>query len=108
MYEAIGFLASILGWLILIYIGWRNQRAAVDSPLVDDSNFGPRLASIVEVSLHPDHAAKWLVQCSEEEAELTLIHSVGDLEVVVYLKPVFPNMGKDSSEIHGIRKDDGK
>jgi hypothetical protein len=87
MYAFIGFIASITGWLILIYIGWRNQRVAAKSPLVDKSHIGARIAAIVEVGLHPDHAATWQ-------------HPDGTL--------VFPNLSKDSSEAYGIREDDGK
>ena len=87
MFEVLGFMSAISGWLLLIYAGWRNQREAASSPLVETTNFGPRFGAIVEVTLHPDHAAKWH-------------HPDGSL--------VFPNLGKDSSEIHGIREDDGK
>ena len=87
IYGAIGFFTLALGWLILIYAGWRNQRTAAESPLVETTNFMPRLRAIIEVVLHPDHAAAWQ-------------HPTGEL--------VFPNLGKDSSEIAGIRPDDGK
>ena len=72
---------------VVVYALWRNQRAAADSPLVDRTNFGTRIAAIVEVILHPDHAAQWQ-------------HPDG--------RKVFPNLGKDSSEVHGIRPDDGR
>ncbi len=87
VYGAIGFFTLGMGWLILIYAGWRNQRVAAKSPIVETTNFGPRGAAIIEVTLHPDHAATWQ-------------HPDG--------RKVFPNIGKDSSEIHGIRPDDGR
>lgn len=87
IYGAIGFFALSLGWLVLIYAGWRNQRTAAKSPLVETTNFLPRLRAIIEVVLHPDHAVAWQ-------------HPDG--------RPVFPNLGKDSSEIAGIREDDGE
>jgi hypothetical protein len=87
LYAIIGFLVSILGWLIIFYAMWRNQRVASRSSIVDTTNFGPRIGAIVEVILHPDHAAIW----RKEDGAL-----------------VFPNMGKDSSEIYGIRPDDGR
>jgi hypothetical protein len=85
--DVFGTFTFSLGWLILIYGLWRNQRSAKKSPLVDGSNFGPRVGAIVEVVLHPDHAAKWL-------------HPNG--------RTVFPALGQDSSEVYGIRDDDGK
>lgn len=87
IYGIIGFITSILGWIIIGYAMWRNQRSAAKSPIVETTNFGPRIAAIVEVILHPDHAVHWQ-------------NPTGD--------PVFPNLGKDSSEVHGIRPDDGK
>jgi len=90
MFETAGFIFMSLGWLILIYAGWRNQRDAKRSDLVDDTNFGARVASIVEVILHPDHAAQWYKPVNGE------------------LVKVFPKLGMDSSEAHGIRPDDGK
>jgi len=89
MYAFVGFLALSLGWLILIYAGWRNQRAAKKSPIVDDTNFGVRIAAIIEVVLHPDRAATW-----EHERSNGV--------------KVFPQLGMDSSERYGIRPDDGK
>ena len=112
VYATIGFLFSIGGWLILFYIGWRNQRAAKDSLLVDDTNFGPRMAAIVETALHPDHAATWYVLTqSSVEAELRLTdfaRDIDQLDELVYLKRVFPALGQDSSEQFGIRADDGE
>lgn len=72
---------------LVVYALWRNQRAAKDSELVDDSNFGPRVGAIIEVVLHPDRAATW----EQPDGKL-----------------VFPKLGKDSSEINEIRPDDGK
>lgn len=85
-WSIVGFLTMALGWGIIVYGLWRNQREAKDSDLVDKTNFGPRVAAIVEVVLHPDHAATWQ-------------HSDG--------RKVFPKLGMDSSEAHGIRPDDG-
>ncbi len=90
MTSLIGYFTLSLGWIILIYAGWRNQRSAARSPLVETTNFLPRLRAIIEVVLHPDHAALWY-RIVKGKAIL-----------------VFPNLGKDSSEIAGIRKDDGK
>jgi len=90
IYGAIGFFALALGWFILIYAGWRNQRTAAKSLLVETTNFMPRLRAIIEVVLHPDHAVQW--------------HKP---ENGGWVK-VFPNLDKDSSEIAGIREDDGK
>ena len=89
MWEVTGFIAASFGWVILFYAGWRNQRAAKKSPIVDDTNFGVRLAAIVEVVLHPDRAATW------EHSRSNGIK-------------VFPQLGMDSSEIYGIRPDDDK
>ena len=72
---------------LVVYALWRNQRSAAESDKVDTTNIGPRVGAIIEVILHPDHAAEW------EQPDGRL---------------VFPNLGKDSSEIHGIRPDDGK
>ena len=76
---------------LVVYALWRNRREATESPLVDRTNFGPRIAAIVEVVLHPGHAATWERKNKDGE----------------YVK-VFPNLGKDSSEVHGIRPDDGR
>jgi len=85
--DVLGTFTFALGWLILIYGLWRNQRVAKKSPLVDNTNFGPRVAAIVEVILHPDHAAYWKNPNGTR---------------------VFPALGQDSSEQFGIREDDGK
>ncbi len=96
MYTYIGFIALSLGWLILIYAGWRNQRAAARSSLVETTNFLPRLRAIIEVVLHPDHATSWYRRTKSG------VNMIGEYTLV------FPNLGKDSSEIAGIREDDGK
>lgn len=90
--DVAGAVALLFPAALLIYVGWRNQRAAKDSPLVDDTNFGARLAAIVEVVLHPDRAATWHKQ-------------IGTSGLWV---PVFPELGQDSSEAAGIREDDGR
>jgi hypothetical protein len=74
---------------LVVYALWRNQRVAGKSPLVDRTNFMPRVAAIVEVVLHPDRAATWFRQNDKGEYVL-----------------VFPQLGKDSSEIYGHRPDD--
>ncbi len=91
MWSFMGFLALALGWAIIIYGLWRNQRAAKGSKKVDKTNFGPRVSAIVEVVLHPDHAATWLIKDGRDN-----------------YKPVFPALGQDSSEQYGIREDDGR
>jgi len=106
MFEWQGFIAANLGWAIIVYVMWRNQRAAKGSPLVDDTNFGPRVGSIVEVALHPDHAATWLVECPEAEAAASYWEP--EEEKTVWFKLVFPAIGQDSSEQYGIRGDDGE
>ncbi len=87
IYSVIGFITLALGWLIIVYAIFRNQRAAAASPIVDTTNIGARIAAIVEVILHPNHAATWR-------------HTDG--------RRVFPALGQDSSEAYGIREDDGK
>lgn len=115
IYATIGFLVAIGGWIILIYAGIRNQNAAKDSPLVDWSNFLPRMRAIIEVILHPDHAAEWERRATK--AEVDVINSgkynyewqkvTYGQDTIVLIK-VFPTLGMDSSEIGGIRMDDGK
>ena len=104
-YAVIGFLASIGGWLILIYAGHRNQRAAKDSPLVDKTNFGPRVGAVVETTLHPDRAATWWREANDDEISQILTRPEG---VYMHLVKVFPALGQDSSEQYGIRPDDGE
>ena len=85
-----GFIAANLGWVILFYVGWRNQRAAKASPLVETTHFLPRIRAIIEVALHPERAVMW--------------HKPENGKWV----RVFPNLDKDSSEVAGTRPDDGK
>ena len=115
-YAVIGFLASIGGWLILIYAGHRNQRAAKDSPLVDKTNFGPRLGAVVETTLHPDRAATWWREANDDEISQILngtyylphMRLTRPEGVYMHLVKVFPALGQDSSEQYGIRPDDGE
>ena len=113
IYGVIGFIFSITGWLLLIFAIMRNQRVAAKSPLVETSNFGPRLGAIIETSLHPDHAVNWWRPATKTESQLIRDEKyIGEwAEAVVreseYIVLVFPTLGKDSSEIHGIRLDDG-
>lgn len=99
MLKTIGFLTLLLPWILIGYALWRNQRAAVASPYVDDTNFAARLAAIIEVILHPEHAVDWY---------RLLPPSTDPTEPHTQWAPVFPNLGKDSSEIHGHREDDGR
>jgi hypothetical protein len=85
--DILGTLGLLFGWAIIIYALWRNQRVAKKSPKVDDTNFIPRVAAVVEVTLHPDRAATWQ-------------HADGRM--------VFPALGKDLSEQTGVREDDGR
>lgn len=103
--DVVGTIVVLAGWGLIGYGMWRNQRAAKDSELVDDTNFGPRGGAIVETMLHPDHAAVWMKFCSEKEAEITLLDE--KLGTHRYLRRVFPAIGQDSSEQYGIRPDDG-
>lgn len=87
----LGMLFCLGGWGIIIYALVRNQREARQSPLVDDTNFIPRLAAIWEVVAHPERAATWLRVTPDGE-----------------ITEVFPAIGQDLSEQTGIQEDDGK
>jgi len=93
--------------LVLIYGMYRNQRAAAGSDEVDTSNFGPRIAAIVEVVLHPDRAVGWYreVEPIDDEEDIKTWKDNGN---AMFWKRVFPALGQDSSEQYGIREDDGK
>lgn len=112
--DIFGVFAMLLGWIIIVYALWRNQRSATDSLLVETTNFGPRVASIVEVTLHPDHAAEWWRFAPdgwmphEDMEELIHFIELDDQGLERYLIRVFPTIGMDSSEVHGIRSDDGR
>ena len=120
MWGFVGFVALALGWAIIIYGLWRNQRAAKGSDLVDDTNFGPRIGAIVEVTLHPDRAFMWWqVAPADWRPGPDMVKGVNYIIVMPaptvrdylasnYLVKVFPKMDKDSSEINGIRPDDGR
>ena len=114
------FIAGFLYFLpffvtaLVAYALWRNQRAAKDSELVDDSNFGPRVGAIIEVVLHPDHAANWWRPATKEESKAIEAETyrypwgTAAFENSLYMVRVFPTLGMDSSEIGGISMDDGR
>jgi len=103
--DIVGTLVVLLGWGLIVYAMWRNQRAAKDSDMVDTTNFGPRGGAIIETTLHPDHAATWLVMCPKNEGTFMFKTENG---VEVYFKRVFPAISQDSSEQYGTRPDDGR
>ncbi len=118
----IGVLTGLLGWMIIGYIAHRNQVAAKDSDLVDDTNFGPRWAAVVETALHPDHAANWWrpmpvgwrppehYRSGKDfiKYEEKTLSDDGTQYVTMprYFIKVFPAISQDSSEQFGIRPDD--
>lgn len=119
----IGVMTGLLGWFIIAYVAWRNQRAAKESDFVDDTNFGPRWAAIVETALHPDHAVKWWRAMPDGwrppahyrpskdfikyEGKKLAADGTRYESTSLYLIRVFPAIGQDSSEQYGIRPDDG-
>jgi hypothetical protein len=103
--DILGTLGLLLGWAIIIYALWRNQRVAKKSPKVDDTNFIPRVAAVVEVTLHPDRAATW-VKITESAIDPAFrLHDLS-LDEPVYFQKVFPALGQDLSEQTGVREDD--
>ena len=110
IYSLIGFLTMAFAWALIIYALWRNQRSAARSPIVETTNFGPRIGAIIEVILHPDHAATWWRPAPGWYPNEDSIEGEDFIEIEdeVYLIKAFPTIGQDSSEIYGIRPDDGR
>ena len=99
-------LLTCLG-LLMVYALYRNQRAAAKSLLVETTNFGPRIAAIVEVVLHPERAVTWEREVSADDP-LVVRKTWDEGGNAVFFARVFPMLDKDSSEIYGIRDDDGR